>query len=360
MTIASLSARLLTADLHRSWGPGVTANHVVVTTVTAEDGATGTGFSWTPQIGARAVLSLLRDDLAPVLPGLPEEPEAVWDGLWKHLHEGGQGLTTVALAGVDLALWDLAARRRGVSVDQLLGRCHQRVRTYGSGVNLHYGVDELAGQVRQMVDAGHSAVKIKVGSPALADDVARVAAVREVLGPDRLLMVDANQRWDLPAAVRAVRALERFDLHWVEEPLRADDLQGHRRLRETTGTPIALGENVHTAYRVAEFLRAGAVDVLQPNAVRVGGITPFRRIVTLARAHGVAVAPHLLPDLSAQLALTLPEPVLVEDIHRASFGALGLLCDDGPVEFGPGWAAPRGLPGLGLSFVAGDRARVEV
>ncbi|WP_228386747.1 mandelate racemase/muconate lactonizing enzyme family protein [Ornithinicoccus halotolerans] len=354
MTIASLSARLLRAELRRSWGPEAPANHVIVTTVTADDGATGTGFAWTPTVGPRAVRSLLRDDLAPLVVGLPEQPDAVWDRLWKALHEGGQGLTTVALAGVDLALWDLQARRAGTSVDRLLGRVRDRVETYGSGVNLHYEAAELVAQVQRFVDAGHTAVKIKVGRPDLADDVARVRAVREVLGPDRRLMVDANQRWDLPTARRAVQALSEFDLSWVEEPLRAEDLAGHRQLRDSVDVPVAVGENLHTAYRVAEYLRAGAVDVLQPNIVRVGGITPFRRIAALARTHSVALAPHLLPELSAQVALTLPEPVLVEDIEHASLQALGLLTDEGPVEFGPAWAAPRGRPGLGFQFVDGD------
>jgi L-alanine-DL-glutamate epimerase-like enolase superfamily enzyme len=163
--------------------------------------------------------------------------------------------------------------------------------------------------------------------------------------------VDANQRWDLPTARRAVRALEAFDLDWVEEPLRADDLDAHRRLREAVDVPIALGENLHTIYRFREFIQAGAVDVVQPNVCRVGGITPFLRIVELARCYGVAVAPHLLPDISGQLAAAMTDSTMVEDIEDASFGGLGLLSGEPPVVLGRGELTLRGLPGLGLEFV---------
>lgn len=351
MSIASVHARLLTADLPRPWGPEAPQNHVVVVTVRADDGAVGTGFCWIPTIGPRAVLALVEDDLARFLPGLPEHPEQVWDLAWRYLHEGGQGLTTVALAGVDLALWDLAARRAGTSLDRLLGRRRDRVATYGSGVNLHYSLDELREQAQRWVAAGHTRVKIKVGRPDLREDVERVAVVRDVLGPDGLLMVDANQRWDLPTARRAILALEPFGLHWIEEPLLADDLDAHRQLRAVIDTPVALGENLHTAYRFREFIQAGAVDIVQPNIVRVGGITPFRRIVDLAVTHNLGVMPHLLPELSAQLAVTMPVTTMVEDIDEASFAALGLLATGSPVRLGRGEAVPLGRPGLGFDFV---------
>lgn len=351
MTIESVSARLLTAKLQRPWGPGVTENHVVVVTLRASDGAVGTGFCWVPTIGPTAVLALLENDLARFVPGLPEQPDVVWDAAWAHLHEAGHGLATIALAGVDLALWDLAARRVGTSVDRLVGRRRDVVPTYGSGVNLHYTLDELVKQAQRWVAAGHTAVKIKVGRPGLSEDVERVAAVREVIGPDARLMVDANQRWDLPSARRAIMAMQPYGLHWVEEPLRANDLDAHRRLRSSVDVPIALGENLHTIYRFREFIAADAVDVVQPNVVRVGGITPFLRIVELARSCGIGVAPHLLPELSGQLAATMAEPTMVEDIEEASFAALGLLRDEGPVELGAGFLVPRGRPGLGYTFV---------
>ncbi|SDT18956.1 mandelate racemase/muconate lactonizing enzyme family protein [Jiangella sp. DSM 45060] len=349
--IASVATRLLRIPLPRPWGPDVPRVHVIVVDVTTADGATGTGFSWTPTIGATAIRALIDDDCAAFVVGKPADPEPVWDGLWRHLHEAGSGgITTLALAGIDLALWDLRARHHNTALVDLLGRQRDSVEVYGSGVNLHYPLDQLVEQAGRWVAAGHRAVKIKVGRPDLGEDVERVAAVRDVIGPGRRLMVDANQRWDLPAARRAITALARFDLTWVEEPLLADATRAYTQLRGAVEVPIALGENAHTLHRFRDLLDAGACDIIQPNIVRVGGITPFLRITALARAHGATLAPHLLPELSGQLALTLPEPTLVEDVEDASFTALDCLTTPSPVTITSGHLTAHTRPGLGLTF----------
>ncbi|NUO99025.1 MAG: mandelate racemase/muconate lactonizing enzyme family protein [Nonomuraea sp.] len=349
MVIADLRTELRTAPLPRPWGADVPANHVIVCHVTLKDGRTGTGFSWTPQIGARAVRALLDHDLREALIGLPAHPELVWDRLWRHLREAGPGgITTIALAGIDLALWDLRCGDSGLA--DVLGRRREQVPVYGSGVNLHYSLEELVAQARRWVAAGYRGVKIKVGRPDLAEDVARVAAVREVIGPDRLLMIDANQRWDLHRARRAIAALREFGLHWIEEPLPADDVAAHVELRRSIDVPIAVGENVYTVYGFRDLLTSGACDVLQPNVVRVGGVTPFLRIVELARAFDVPVYPHLLSEVSGQLALTLPLPVMAEDVEDASFGTLGLLEEPYPVSVSEGVLRVGEHAGLGLRW----------
>ncbi|MEV0622395.1 mandelate racemase/muconate lactonizing enzyme family protein [Nonomuraea sp. NPDC050404] len=349
MTVAELRTELRTAPLPRPWGADVPYNHVIVTHVTLADGRTGTGFSWTPQIGAHAVKALLDHDLREAVIGLPAHPEVVWDRLWRHLREAGPGgITTVALAGIDLALWDL--RCGGEALPDVLGRRREEVPVYGSGVNLHYPLDELVAQARRWVAAGYRGVKIKVGRPDLAEDVARVAAVREVIGPDRLLMIDANQRWDLHRARRAIAALREFDLHWIEEPLPADDVAAHVELRRSIDVPVAVGENVYTTYGFRDLLAAGACDVVQPNVVRVGGITPFLRIAELARTYDVPVYPHLLGEVSGQLALALPQPVMAEDVEDASFATLGLLKPPYPVEVADGVLRSGGHAGLGLRW----------
>jgi len=193
-------------------------------------------------------------------------------------------------------------------------------------------------------------VKIKVGKPDIREDHERVAAVRSVLGPDRRLMIDANQRWDLPTTFRALDVLAEFGLEWLEEPLRADDLWAYRRLRKHSPVPIALGENLHTIYRFRDFIEAEAVDIIQPNIIRVGGITPFRRIVELARTNSIRVMPHLLPELSGQLALTLAEPTMVEDVEEASFEQLGILAGPSPVRFDNSRVTLADQPGLGFRF----------
>lgn len=350
MRVTGVRARAYRLPLHRAWDGGVDRNDVVVVHVDTDTGLTGTGFSWTPLIGARAVEALVNDDLAAALVGAEAHP-ARWQELRWHLREAGtSGLTLMALAGVDIALWDLRARARGESLVELVGRRRARVPAYGSGVNLDHSLPDLVEQVRGWVEAGHRAAKIKVGSADLARDVERVGAVREVLGPDRLLMVDANQRWDVPGAARALAELEPFGLHFVEEPLPAEDLAAHARLRERTDVPFAVGENLRT---IEEFERAvdlGVCDIAQPNVVRVGGITPFLRIAEVMARRGVPVAPHLLPELSAQLALCLPRAAMVEDIDRASLAALGALARPSGVAFDGDTVSADTGPGHGLVF----------
>jgi len=350
-TIRSLRTRAIRVPLTRPWGPDVRDLSLVEVVVEDSAGDRGYGFSWTPSIGAAAVQAHLDHDLARFAVGRDADAESLWDPLWTHLHEGGGGgITTIAMAGLDLALWDLAARRAGLGIADLLGRRHESAEVYGSGVNLHYPLDDLAAQAERWVAAGFDAVKVKVGSPDLARDLERIAAVRDVIGPHRRLMIDANQRWSLEQAERAIGELAAYRLSWIEEPLRADDLAGHVALRDRIEVPVALGENLYTHYRFAEFIDAGAVDVVQPNVVRVGGITPFRAIAALAADRGVELAPHLLLELSAQLAMTLPGDHLVESVEDASFESLGALAPPSPVALHGNRVRTTGQTGLGIRF----------
>jgi L-alanine-DL-glutamate epimerase-like enolase superfamily enzyme len=355
-TIRSVSTRGIRVPLRRPWGLDVRDLSLVEVVVEDSAGDVGHGFSWTPSIGAAAVQAHLDHDIAAFVAGREADAEALWAPLWAHLHEGGGGgITTIAMAGLDLALWDLAARRAGIGITDHLGRRHETAEAYGSGVNLHYPLDELVAQAERWVEAGFDAVKVKVGSPRLEDDVERIAAVRAVIGPDRRLMIDANQRWSIEQAERAIDALGAFDLTWIEEPLRADDLAGHVALRARVDVPIALGENLYTHYRFAEFIDAGAVDLVQPNVVRVGGITPFMQIAALADERGVELAPHLLLELSAQLALALPGEHLVESVEDASFAELDVLATPSPVAVEGNAVRTTGQAGLGIRFTH-DRA----
>jgi L-alanine-DL-glutamate epimerase-like enolase superfamily enzyme len=348
--IAGLRTRLIRIPLTRPWGPDVPDVSVIAVEVTDAAGETGHGFSWTPSIGAHAVQALLDHDLASFAVGRPADT-TWWADAWRHLHEaGGGGITTIALAGLDLALWDLAARRAGAGLPEFLGRRHASLPSYGSGVNLHYPLEELVAQAQRWVDAGFRGIKVKVGKPDLAEDVDRLQAVRQVIGPDVALMVDANQRWELDRAVAAVAAFEPLGIAWLEEPLRADDLRGHVELKRETGVRIAVGENLHTEYRFAEFLDAGAADVLQPNIVRVGGVTPALRIARLVQGAGAELAFHLLPELSAQLAFAVARPTRIEVVEAAGFAELGALAGPTGLEFAAGRVTGGPALGTGIRF----------
>jgi L-alanine-DL-glutamate epimerase-like enolase superfamily enzyme len=354
-TITSLSARPIVAALSRPWGADVQSITVIEVTIGTSAGHTGHGFSWTPTIGAASVAAMLENDIRDFALGREADASALWSELWKHLHEAGSGgVTTIAMAGIDLALWDLRGRVAGQSVTELVGAKRDSAEVYGSGVNLHYSLAELVAQTERWVARGFNAVKVKVGKPDVAEDVDRIAAVREVIGPDRRLMIDANQRWDLARATAALDALRGFDLAWIEEPLLADDLPAHAELRRRIDIPIAIGENLHTVYRFRDAIDVGACDIVQPNVVRVGGITPFLDIAALAAERGIPVHPHLLPEISGQLALTLDDgsasSALVEDVEDASFEALGLLAEPSPVLLEGNRLFSTGRAGLGIRF----------
>ncbi len=350
-SITRVETRLVRAPLPRPWGPDVLTNTFVAVDVRTEAGDVGHGFTWTPPRGGARAAVVIAPALAPRAGGRRADT-ALGDGRGAAVSEaGGGGVTSIALAGIDLALWDLRGRLEGRSVIDLLGRRHDSQPAYGSGINRHYPIDDLLAQVERFVARGHDAVKVKVGGRPLAEDLERVAAVRAVIGPGRRLMVDANQLWDLDGAVAAAHGLARFDIAWLEEPLRADDTPGYAALRRRSSLPIALGENAHTWYRFRDLLDAGACDIAEPNIVRVGGITPFLRILELCRDRGVAAYPHLLPDLSAQLAMTLPETTLIEDVEDASLQALGVLAAPTGVRIADGRVTATGRPGLGIELL---------
>jgi L-alanine-DL-glutamate epimerase-like enolase superfamily enzyme len=345
-----VTSKIYRLPMPQPWGPAVRHQYLIATTVSSSDGGTGQGFSWAVQTGSAAIKAMVDADCAPVAEGGPVAPAAAWDRMWWHLRESGGGVTTLAMAAIDIGLWDLQAKAAGLSLADLIGRQRSQVPVYASGVNRHLALDELMEQVQRWIEAGHTRVKIKIGLPSLDEDIQRVAAVRRIIGPSRLLMVDANQLWDLPTARRAAKALAPFDICWLEEPLPAEDFQAYARLRDAIDIPLAAGESLYTEAQFRDMLLAGGCDYLQPNVCRVGGITPFLRIARLARLFGTPVMPHLLPDISGQLAMCLPLPGMIEDIDQGSFAALGALArPSGVVVTGDSLQAQT-APGHGLVF----------
>jgi L-alanine-DL-glutamate epimerase-like enolase superfamily enzyme len=357
--VAAVTSKTYRLPMPQPWGPTVRYQYLIATTVYSSSGGTGQGFSWAVQTGAQAIHAMVDADCRPVAEGGPVAPAAAWDRMWWHLREAGGGVTTLAMAAIDIGLWDLQAKAAGLSLADMVGRQRDQVPVYASGVNRHLALEELTEQVSRWIEAGHTRVKIKVGLPSLDEDLHRVAAVRRIIGPSRLLMLDANQLWDLPTARRAARALAAFDIFWLEEPLPAEDIEAYARLRAAIDIPVAAGESLYTEAQFRDMLLAGGCDYLQPNVCRVGGITPFLRIARLARLFDIPVMPHLLPDISGQLAMCLPLPSMVEDIDEGSFAALGALArPSGVVVTGDSLQAQT-EPGHGLVFATGALEEVS-
>ncbi|WP_329454902.1 L-talarate/galactarate dehydratase [Streptomyces sp. NBC_01497] len=277
-------------------------------------GHRGIGFTYSKRAGGPGQFAHARE-LAPALLGEdPSDIGKIWTKLvWAGASVGRSGLATQAIAAYDIALWDLKARRAGLPLAKLLGAHRDSVRCYNtSGGFLHAPVDELVRNAEAAVAGGIGGVKIKVGHPDSREDLRRLSAVRERLGEDVPLMVDANQQWDRPTARRMGRALEEFGLVWIEEPLDAYDAAGHAELAAALDTPIATGEMLASVAEHQELIRLGAADVLQPDAPRIGGITPFLKLATLADVHHLQLAPHFAMEIHLHLAAAYPAEPWVE------------------------------------------------
>ncbi|XQU71005.1 Mandelate racemase/muconate lactonizing enzyme family protein [Cupriavidus sp. H18C1] len=282
--------------------------------IATADGREGMGFSYSKRAGGPGQYAHACE-LAPTLLGEdPSDIARLWDRLcWAGASVGRSGMATQAIGAFDVALWDLKARRAGLSLAKLLGAQRDAVRCYNtSGGFLHTPLDQLLINATASVERGIGGIKLKVGQPDGARDLERVGAVRKHLGDAVPLMVDANQQWDRPTAQRMCRTLEPFNLVWIEEPLDAYDHEGHAALAAQFDTPIATGEMLTSAAEHWDLIRHRAADYLMPDAPRVGGITPFLKVAALAEHAGLMLAPHFAMELHIHLAAAYPREPWVE------------------------------------------------
>jgi L-alanine-DL-glutamate epimerase-like enolase superfamily enzyme len=328
----------------------VDALEFVIVELQTRTGLRGVGYSYSTGDGGSAVKSLIDDSAVAVLAGMNAfDVERIWGALQRRLHRTGSGgVNTMALAAIDIAVWDLIAKSHGLPLYRVLGGFRDSIQAYGSGVDLFMTCEELREHVEAYVQQGYSAVKIKVGRPSLAEDVERVRTARDVLGPKGMLLLDANQRWRLDEAVHRLRALERFDPFWIEEPLRPEDIEGHAHLRRSTGVPVAVGESLYTKHQFLDYLRAEAADVLQPDVGRVGGITEWMKIAHLCEAWNRSVAPHFLFELSTHLLCAVPNGLILENVTGGSLTELGFLSR--PIRIENACAMPSQEAGHGILF----------
>jgi L-alanine-DL-glutamate epimerase-like enolase superfamily enzyme len=281
--------------------------------VRTKDGHEGIGFGYSKRAGGPGMYAHARE-IAPNLIG--EDPSDIGrlftKLLWAGASMGRSGMTVQAIAPFDIALWDLKAKRANLSLAKLIGAHRESVQCYNtSGGFLSTPLDQVLRNIDATRKLGIGGIKIKVGHPDAAEDMARVKAVRKHLGDAFPLMVDANQQWDRPSAQRMCRALEEFNLVWIEEPLDAYDHEGHAALAATFDTPIATGEMLTSVNEHAQLIGAGACDFVQPDCPRVGGVTPFLQILSLADFKGLKLAPHFAMEIHVHLAATYPrEPWL--------------------------------------------------
>jgi L-alanine-DL-glutamate epimerase-like enolase superfamily enzyme len=310
-------------------------------------GTEGLGYTYTVGRGGAAVAVLIRDDLSPVLLGAePDRIEALWHRMWWALHYGGRGgSASLAISAVDIALWDLKARRFGTPLWRLLGGHDPRVPAYAGGIDFDFSLDQLLKQTDDNLKKGFRAIKMKVGRSRLSEDLERVRAMRDHLGADFPLMVDANMRWSVDEAIRAARGLSEFAVYWLEEPTIPDDVEGHRRIVRDGGLPIATGENLHTVYEFKQMIASGAVTFPEADVTNCGGVTAFIKIAHMAEAFNLPITSHGAHDITIQLLAAVPNRSYLE-VH--GFGLERFLTHS--LELQDGFATAPERPGHGVEF----------
>ena len=311
------------------------------------EGAEGVGYTYTVGRNGGAIDAVLRRELAEIMAGeQADEIERLWLKAWWALHYGGRGGPTVlAISAFDMALWDLKARRAGLPLWNFLGGFDPKVPCYAGGIDLDLPLDKLLRQTDDNLGKGFRAIKMKVGRANLFEDVERVKAMREHLGAGFPLMVDANMKWSVDGAIRAARALQPFDLTWLEEPTIPDDPAGHARIVREGGLPIAAGENLRTLWEFKLYVAGGAVTYPEPDVTNCGGVTPFMKIAHLAEAFNLPVTSHGAHDVTVHLLAACPNRSYLE---AHGFGLERYIAE--PLTIQDGFALAPNRPGHGIEF----------
>jgi D-arabinonate dehydratase len=314
--------------------------------IKTDEGTEGIGLGGTGGI-QRATIERLKQDL------IGEDPintERLWHKMWVPKLIGRRGLTTRAISAVDIGLWDLRAKVAGMPLYKMLGGFRNRMPTYIAGGYYEEGkgLKELGDEMRYNVDMGAKAVKMKIGAVPINEDVARVKAVREAIGPNVSLLVDANCAYRAYQAIQIAKKMEEHDIFWFEEPVAPDDYEGHRRLADATAIPIATGENEYTRYGFRDLIANQCASILNADAKVLGGVTEFMKVAALAQAHDLDVAPHGSQDIHIHLVTAISNGLILE-FYRDSVDPMWgkmykttlMLNDDGTVS-------PPELPGIGV------------
>jgi L-alanine-DL-glutamate epimerase-like enolase superfamily enzyme len=333
----------------------VSAIEFIEVRIKTDNGLEGIGISYTVGIGGTAVKSLLDDYVVNLLLGRdPVLIEEIWTEINGQLHRCGDGITSFALAAVDIGLWDLLGKFYNQPLYRLLGGAKSKIPAYASGIDFKLDIPDLIEFVTENISKGYSTIKMKIGKEDIAEDIERITKVKEAIGPQIKILTDVNQKWTAYQAIQYGSALDRLELGWIEEPISNTDYEGHAKLRRMIKTPIAVGESLYSKHQFLDYLRIGGVDIVQADVGRVSGITEWMKIAHLADAWQKPMAPHFLMELSVSLLCAVPNGLILENVKGGSLTELGVL--ETPIVVENGYCVPPSGPGHGIKF---NRAILE-